>query len=252
RRRSDVWVFDIKRGVNARLSPVDKPSSNPVWSPDGTRIAFSSQRKHQGDMYVKAMAGAGTEEPLIEAEGQSLPQDWSPDGRNLIYEERAARGERKVAVKILPLFGDRRPVSFFQRGIANGSERISPNGRWIAFTADDSGRQEISVAPVDGSSNRVQVSNGGGDHPRWSRDGKELFYLAPDGKLMSVSVFSRKDSSAFDAGPARALFDTELTGSVPPLYDVSPDGRFLVVSRVPGSAPPPITLLVNWTAEERP
>jgi dipeptidyl aminopeptidase/acylaminoacyl peptidase len=202
-------------------------------------------------MYVKAMAGAGAEEPLIEAEGQSLPQDWSPDGRYLIYEEREPRGERKVAVKILPLFGVRKPVSFLQRGTALGAERISPNGSWIAFTAEDSGRQEIYVSPADRSSNRVQVSNGGGDHPRWNRDGKELFYLAPDGKIMSVSVSSPKVPSAFDAGPARALFDPELSGSVPPLYDVSPDGRFLVVSRVPGSAPPPITLLVNWTAGEK-
>ncbi|HSD72533.1 MAG TPA: protein kinase [Thermoanaerobaculia bacterium] len=256
RRRTDLWVFDLKRGVNVRLSSGTSgtgqaPTSSPAWSGDGSRIAFSDNRRHQGDVYVRSIGGSGGEEPLVEAEGQKLPQDWSSDGRYLLYEDREPRGARNVTVRILPLIGERRPISFYRRGTEFGADRFSPDGKWIAFSADDSGRSEIYVAPFEDSRNRVQISSGGGDHPRWRRDGKELFYVAPDGKIMAVAVSAPKDLHNFDAGPARPLFDTELTGSMVPMYDVAPDGRFLVVSRVAGSAPPPITLLVNWMAGEK-
>jgi Tol biopolymer transport system component len=251
RRTIDLWVFDLKRGVNVRLSSssAPAPSSSPAWSPDGARVAFSANRKHQGDIYVRPVGGSGAEEPLVEAEGQKLPQDWSSDGRYLLYEDREPRGERKVTVMIRPLFGERKSSPFLQRGADFGSERFSPDGKWIAFTAEDSGRSEIYVAPVENSTARVQVSNSGGDDPRWRKDGKELFYLAPDGKIISVDLRSNAGARRIDAGPPRPLFETELTGGPgPPMYDVAPDGRFLVVTRLPGSAPPPITLLVNWTA----
>jgi len=249
RHTMDLWVLDLKRGVNVRLnSDASQAPSAPAWSPDGTRVAFSSTRKHQSDMYVRSVGGSGAGEPLIEAEGQRLPQDWSSDGRFLLYEEREPRGERRIALRVLPLSGEKKPLLFFQRGTELGASRFSPDGRWIAFSALDSDRSEIYVAPFGDSSKRVQISSGGGDHPRWRKDGKELFYLAPDGKIMAVAVSVPKDSSDFDAGPARPLFETEQTGEALPMFDVAPDGRFLVVMRVAGSASPPITLVVNWAA----
>jgi dipeptidyl aminopeptidase/acylaminoacyl peptidase len=253
RRRADVWIFDPKRGVNARLTSGEPDSQSPVWSPDGNRIAFGSARKHQADLYVKSMTGAGSEEPLIEAEGQRFPTDWSADGRYIAFEDREPRGERRVSVSLLPLFGDRKPVIFFRRGTDFGTERFSPDGRWLAFTAADSGRSEIYVAPISGPGSRAQVSNAGGASPRWSRSGKELFYLAPDGKVMGVEFQSAKDAGSFDVGTPKPLFETDLTERAVfpsfPSFDVSPDGRFLVVTRIPGAAPPPITLVVNWPVE---
>jgi dipeptidyl aminopeptidase/acylaminoacyl peptidase len=212
-------------------------------------------------MYIKTITGAGTEEPLVEAEGQRLPADWSADGRYLLFEDREPRGARNVTASILPLFGDRKPIAFFRRGTENGEERFSPDSQWIAFSAEDSGRSEIYLAPVSGAGSRSQVSNAGGDHPRWRRDGKELFYLAPDGKIMAVEV-KVAGNGILEAGTPRPLFETKVTagsgqpalgrssGSTPPLFDVAPDGRFLIVTPVAGEAPPPITLLVNWAGQK--
>jgi len=247
-RLPDIWIFDLARGAKTRFTVDPSANHNPVWSPDGSRILFASDRKHQGDLYVKAAAGGAKEEPVYEAEGQKIPYDWSPDGGVIAFDDREVAGERRFSLKMLPSAGERRPVEFLKRGTDVGDCRFSPDGRWLAYMSDESGRMEIYVAAFPGPGGRWQISTEGGRTPRWRRDGKELFYLSADRKLMAVEV---KPGSSFEAGHPRPLFDAPArrTGPFGVPYDVSADGqKFLVVMPAGESAPPPMTLVVNWPA----
>jgi len=247
-RKSDIWIYDRARGVRTRFTAGGSQNGSPVWSPDGSRILFNSDRKHQGDLYLKAAAGAGEEEPVLEAEGQKIPTDWSSDGRFIAFESREPKGERKMTLSLLPLTGDRKPLVFLKRGVEIGDSRFSPDGRWLAYTSLESGRWEVYVTPFPGPGDRWQISTAGGYQPRWRRDGKELFYLSPDKKLMSVEV---KTVSGFEPGVPRPLFETGLAAvGGANLLDVSADGqRFLIVTPTGEQRTLPLTLVLNWTAE---
>jgi Tol biopolymer transport system component len=246
-RASDIWIFELARGTKKRLTADPSANTSPVWSPDGSRILFASDRKHQGDLYMKVAAGGSKEEPVYEAEGQKIPHDWSPDGGAIVFDDREAGGERRFSLKMLPPAGDRRPVELLKRGHAAGDSRFSPDGRWLAYMSDESGRMEIYVAAFPEPGGRWQISTEGGRTPRWRRDGRELFYVSAGSKLMSVEV---KPGSSFEAGHPRALFDApyRVPGRLGlPGFDVSADGqKFLFVTPAGESAPPPITLVVNW------
>jgi len=248
-RASDIWIFELARGAKTRLTTDPSASTSPVWSPDGSRILFASDRKHQGDLYVKAATGGAKEEPVYEAEGQKIPHDWSPDGAAIVFDDREAGGERKLSLKMLATAGGRRPVELLKRGDALGDSRFSPDGRWLAYMSDESGRMEIYVAAFPGPGGRWQISTEGGMAPRWRRDGKELFYVSSERKMMAVEV---KPGPSFEAGHPRTLFETpyRLPGRLGlPGFDVSADGqKFLLVTPAGESAPPPMTLVVNWPA----
>ncbi len=240
-RSSDVWLCDLARGVRTRFTSGPSSNADPVWSPEGSRIVFHSDRKHQGDLYRKA-AGGGGEEPLLEGEGQRIPDDWSPDGRFLALELREPRGERRVNLSILSM-GDGKLTTFFRRGINNGDSRFSPDGRWLAYTSEESGRNEVYVAAFPGPGERWQVSTEGGVQPRWQRDGRELFYLSSDLHLMSAEI--RASGATLDPGVPKVLFEPH---PLPTFYDAAADGqRFLVVSSGVEQSPP-ITLVQNWSA----
>ena len=246
-RKRDIWIHDVARATLTRLTGDGSDSATPVWSPDGSRVLFSSDRKHQADIYIKPVAGGGAEEALLEAEGQKVPSDWSFDGRFIAFEGREPTGARRVALSILPLTGDRKSWAFLQRGTEIGTSRFSPDGRWLAYTSLESGRWEVYVAAFPGPGGRWQVSTAGGYHPRWRRDGKELFYLSEDRKMMSVEI---KTQPAFEAGVPKALFEAQIANLGPSLYDVSADGeRFLIVTPAGSQATPPLTLAVNWAAD---
>ena len=248
-RKRDVWLYDLTRGTRTRVTGGGSIAINGdvVWSPDGSRILFDSDRKHQADLYVKPASGGGTEEALLEAEGQKIPSDWSSDGRFIAFEEREPKGERRVALSILSLGENRKPTIFLQRGSEVGTSRFSPDGRWLAYTSLESGRWEVYVASFPGPGGRWQVSTSGGYQPRWRRDGKELFYLSEDRKLMSVEI---KPGPSFEAGVPKPLFDTSVPAVLANFYDVSADGeRFLVVTPLGGQATPPLNLVVNWAAD---
>ena len=240
-RLSDVWIYDLARGVRTRFTSGPTSNAFPVWSPDGSRIVFDSDRKHQGDLYKKP-AGGGSEEPLIEGEGQRIPDDWSPDGRFLAFELREPRGERKVSLSILSL-ADGKLATFLSRGTNIGDARFSPDGRWLAYTSEESGKNEIYVAAFPGPGARWQISTEGGAQPRWRRDGKELFYLSSDLRLMSVEI--QASSATLEPGVPKVLFEPH---PLPTFYDAAADGqRFLMVSSGVEQSPP-ITLLQNWSA----
>ena len=239
-RGSDIWLYDFARGVRTRLTSGPSSSANPAWSPDGRQIVFDSDRKHQGDLYRRP-AGGGNEEPLLEGEGQRIADDWSPDGRFLALELREPRGERKVSLSILSL-ADGKVSTFFQRGINNGDARFSPDGRWLAYTSEESGRNEVYVAAFPGPGERWQISTEGGIQPRWRRDGKELFYLSLDLSLMSVEF--RGSGASVEPGVPTVLFEPH---PLPNFFDAAADGRFLIVSSGVEQSPP-ITLVQNWAS----
>jgi Tol biopolymer transport system component len=202
---------------------------------------FDSDRKHQGDLYRKP-AGGGNDEPLLEGEGLRIADDWSPDGRFLALELREPRGERKVSLSILSV-ADGKLTRFFQRGTDMGDARFSPDGRWLAYTSQESGRNEVYVAAFPGPGERWQVSTEGGVEPRWRRDSKELFYLSSDLRLMSVEI--RSSGGTLELGVPTVLFEPH---PLPILFDTAADGqRFLIVSSGVEQSPP-ITLVQNWAS----
>jgi Tol biopolymer transport system component len=239
----DLWMFDVARGVRTRFTVDPAPEMHNIWSPDGRHIVFDSRRKGVRDMFLKASDGSGAEEVLLEDEFDKNPMSWSPDGRFIMYIRRNAG---IVNLWVLPLDGDRKPFAFRESRFIEVPGQFSPDGRWVAYGSTESGRWELYVSPFPGPGGKSQISSAGGIDPKWSRDGKELFYQSPDGKLMVAAVSANGDR--FDVGEVRVLFDLpKLSTRI--AYDVSPDGqRILAVTRNPQAASVPLTLLVNWPA----
>jgi Tol biopolymer transport system component len=251
RRTRDIWLVDIARGLTTRFTFDPAEERGSVWSPDGNRVVFNSDRKGRFDLYQKASSGAGAEEELLVDSRDKFPIDWSRDGRFILF----GVGETGATsdLWVLPLFGDRKPFPFLQTPFGEVSGRFSADGRWIVYESDESGRSEVYVAPFPGRSetpgSKWQISTTGGTQPRWRKDGKEIFYLAPDKRLMAAAVNGQ--NSAFEVGAVRSLFDTRAPSTINPrsAYDVSPNGqRFLVNTLADDDAAAPITLVVNWPA----
>jgi Tol biopolymer transport system component/DNA-binding winged helix-turn-helix (wHTH) protein len=239
----DLWLVDLSRGVPTRLTFDPSPDGSPVWSPNGSRIAFSSLRDGTWDLYQKASNGTGKDEVLLKGSENEYVEDWSRDGRFITYVSLNAKGDWDLWV--LPMFGDRKPIPYLQTGFNELYSQFSPDGRWISYFSDESGKFEVYVRSFPVPDRKWTVSTGGGSQPKWRRDGKELFYLAPDGKLMAVDVQTGAD---FRVGIPKVLFDTHKVSICDDQYAVTNDGqRFLVSVRENTSAP--FIVVINWTAE---
>jgi len=244
---SDIWIYDLKRQVNTRLTFGPGASSAPVWSPDGEWIAYAGARG-KNSFYRKAANGVGQEETLFEGDsGLRNLVDWSPDGKFLLFTE--GDGTSKSQLFLLPLSGQRKPVPLTQNSFIASTGAFSPDGHWIAYASNESGRFEVYVVPLGGGSGKRQISSTGGLHPMWRRDGKELFFWSPNNDLMSVSLALK--SGVVEVGAAHTLFrfnnPVGNIGIISP-YDVSPDGQRLVLITTPEISRP-ITLVTNWAAE---
>jgi Tol biopolymer transport system component len=246
---TDVWVLDLARGTPTRLTFDPGMDYLPLWSPDGSHIVFSANRKANSDLYQKLSSGAGSEQLLLKTEDVKFPTDWSRDGRFLVYERLEVK--TKWDLWVLPMTGDRKPFPFLQTEFTETQGRLSPDSRWMAYTSNESGTSEVYVQPFPASGAKWQVSVNGGMQPKWRRDGKELFYLAADRKLMAVEVNA---GAVFESGIPKPLFDTRI-GTSNPLYlfnqyDVTGDGqRFLVASTPNEATSAPIAVVMNWAAE---
>jgi Tol biopolymer transport system component len=245
--KNQIWVGDVARGTQMRLTAGPGENLTPIWSPDGDRVAFASDGKHQDDLIVRSTSGAGGDEALSDEPGQKVPFDWSRDGRYVLYFDRPATGVRSPRLSILPLFGERKPFVLYPT-TSDGQlvAAFSPDGRWVAFANGESGRTEVYAVSFPDAKRKVQISVAGGDSPRWRPDGREIFYLGPGRTLVAVAVEPGPD---LKLGVPRALF--ELPGGAE-RWDVAPDGqRFLVNAPVVETNAVPLSLVVNWTAKLR-
>jgi serine/threonine protein kinase/WD40 repeat protein len=241
----DIWIYDLARRVRTRLTFAASDDFAPAWSPDGTRVAFSSGRSGSGDLYAKAASGTGADELLSTSKIFKVPNSWSPDGRYLAYIAFQGSPGSKADLWLLSL-ADGKASPLLQSEFDELAAVFSPDGRWLAYASNESGRFEIYVQPFPGPGGKWQISTTGGHHPRWARGGKELFFVAPEGKIMSVEI---RTGSLVEAGTPQALFATPLKSAPGPPYDVTSDGQRILLNRPIGEeTAPPITLVQNWTA----
>ncbi len=245
-RQFDIWLFELTHGMKTRLTFDPASDRFGVWSPDGNRLVFQSRRKSVFDIYQKAASGAGSEEILFESKENKQPNDWSGDGRfiaYITYDDPKTRGD----IWVLPLFGNRKPIPFLQTEFDELYPCFSADGRWIAYVSDETRQNEVYVRPFPGPGGKWQISTAGGTRPHWRRDGKELFYLGNDNKIMAAEITAT--GSTIAVGAVRPLFQA-YPATVAMNYDVSGDGQhFIINSLVEGQAASSITLIINWMAE---
>jgi Tol biopolymer transport system component len=248
RKSSDIWMLDLARGTTTRFTFTPSAESCPLWSPDGTSIVFSSNRGGNFDLYQKNSTGTGSEEVLLQTGAELYADDWSLDGRYILYESNGPK--TRFDLWVLPMTGDRKPFPFLQTEFNETHSQFSPDGRWVAYVSDESGRPEVYVQSFAPSGGKWQISTGGGDQPEWRRDGKELFYLSSSKQLMSVPIIS---GAPFEAGIPVQLFEVfvpvkSLTGDRND-YVIADNGqKFLVCSLVDKEIARPITVVSNWRA----
>jgi Tol biopolymer transport system component len=243
----DIWLFDLARKIPSRFTSNQANDWRPIWSRDGREIVFSSLRAGGWAFYLKKTDGSGQEEVLLKPGGlNNFPDDWSPDGKFIVYTHNNQKTREDLWV--LPMTGDRQPFPLLQSEFNESQAQFSPDGKWIAYSSDETGTREVYVQPFPASGGKWRVSSGGGESPRFRRDGRELFYLSGDRRIMAVEI---KPGAAFTAGAPVALFEARLMSEATfaRSYAVSGDGqRFLVNSSGDESDKTPISVVVNWTA----
>ena len=244
----DVWLSDVGSGTQSRFTFDRNDDGYPIWSPDGSRVVFASTRNGAGDLFQKLASGSSDEQPLVVTPEEKAPLSWSRDGRFLLYRARRP-GKVDFDLWALPMSGERKPFPVLQSSFDEGSGEIAPDGKWVAYTSNESGRMEVYVQSFPGPGGKRQLSSMGGTQLRWRPDGHELFYIAPDERLMAVPIAVGADGQ-MTAGAPMPLFLTRIT----PYYDryaqysIAPDGRFLMNVVVEAPVVPPITVVLNWDA----
>jgi serine/threonine protein kinase/Tol biopolymer transport system component len=243
-----LWLIDLARGTPSRFTFEKTSDFSPIWSPDGSRIVFSTLRDGPPNLYQKVSSSAGNDEGLLKSIVPKLSFDWSRDGRYIIYG--VVDPKTSWDLWSVPLDDTSKPVPFLQTNFDERRAKFSPNGRWVAYESNESGTNEVCVRPFPATPGKWQVSTGGGEQPRWRRDGKELFYISADHKLMSVEV--NTDSSTFEHRTPTVLFGTRIGGIDTPgdYYAATADGqRFILNNLIAEAAYTPITVVLNWTAD---
>jgi Tol biopolymer transport system component len=236
----DIWVLDIEKGLTSRLTSSPAADSYPVWSPDGKKVAFRSERDGSGNVYVRGVDDVGEEKPLLQDEASKFPTDWTDNGRFLIYH--TADGD----IWALPMTGeqaDRKPLRITQTPFVESDAKVSPDGHWIAYLSNEPGHVEVYVQSFPQPGFKQPVSTEGGFMPRWSPDGKELFYNTI-GTLFSVSI--KPLGSSIQIGAPVPVFP--IRG---PMNNVTKSGRFLTTIIGAGQRANPLTpdnivVIHNW------
>jgi Tol biopolymer transport system component/predicted Ser/Thr protein kinase len=240
----DIWLFDTRLGTGTR-APNLFPDLVPVFSPDAKRIFFASTIEGRWNMFVGDPSRPGKPTSLLPPDRPRWPRDVSPDGSFLLYQEfsPATRGD----LKVIPLSGERRAREFVAGPFDEDEGTFSPDGQRVAYVSDESGRKEVFVASFPDASHRIRISSDGGSQPRWSRDGRELFFVSKSETMMAAPF---EPTTGMPAGPPVKLFDVPISYALghhaPCHYDVSADGRFLINVRASKDPPPPLVLVFNW------
>jgi eukaryotic-like serine/threonine-protein kinase len=231
-RTRDLWLFDVASGASSRFTFDPADETNPVWSPDGSRIAFDVVRNSIIDIYQKEVAGASQPKLLLHSAENHFIHQWSPDGRLLLY-------RIGPITWALPLEANGKPWGPF----AMENARISPNGRWVAYTSNQSGRSEVYVQSFPPSEGKWQVSADGGMEPTWRKDGKELYYISGD-KLVAMDV--KTDTPIFQPGVPKPLFAVHLEATTRrSRYEAASNGRRFLVN-LPVESSSPLSVAINW------
>jgi Tol biopolymer transport system component len=258
----DIWVHDLTRSTKTRLTFDAGSERTPAWSPSGDEIVYWLAVTDHSSLLRRAADGTGEAVVLVKAK-DSLPRpDWSRDGRYLVYSELNADGNFDIRyLQFAPDGAVSEPVTFLGTPAQESAPMLSPDGRFLAYSSDESGRPETYVRPFPGGDGKWQASVDGGTAPRWSRDGRELYYVQDNTTLMSVSVSTAQGATL---GQPRMLFQSDVlaSGVTAPTYDVSADGQRFVTSAPldeiqPGASeqsepePPKIRIVENWYEEFR-
>jgi Tol biopolymer transport system component len=249
--RQDVWVFDRARQMPTRVTFLPGFEGQPIWSPDGSELAFYYTLRTSGDTPMglyRLAVGGGTPQLVLAKQGLEVtPEDWSPDGKYLLFSRTDRGGNGDLLA--LPLDPVGEPLTIAATPFNEAGGRFSPDGHWIAYHSAESGEDEIYVVSFDpspgsaGPQRKLRISNAGGQSPVWSRDGSELYYLANRDMLMAVDIDAV--GPRFRPGTPKALFPINLGhGNI---YDVGPDGSF-VVTLPDDQSSRPIELILNWTS----
>ena len=244
---TQIWLYDLSRETPSRFTFGGNYNAAPVWTPDGKRIAFESIKEGPQNLFWQLADGGGGLERLTTSEYTQIPMSRSQDGQLLAFVELHPSTGYDIWVMRL---GDRKAQPFLRTQFNESAPRFSPDGRWLAYTSDESGRYEIYVQPYPGPGGKWQISTEGGTEPVWNPNGRELFYRSGD-KMMTVDIATQP---SFAPGNPRVLFEGQYvpTPASAPNYDVSPDGqRFLMLkpSESAETAPTQINVVLNWFEE---
>ena len=246
----DVWLIDAARGVPTRFTFDAATEIFPLWSPNGSRIVFGSNRKGIFNLYWRLSSSAGADELLLESDLPNAPEDWSSDGRFLLF--RSGGPQTGNDLWILPVAGDKKPFPFLKTPFDERAGQFSPDVKWIAYQSNESGQFEIYVQPFPGPGGKFRISSNGGAQPRWNKNSKEIFYVSLDSKMMAAPVKLSPDGQSLQTGTPAALFAVRIAGGPVPgvnkqQYAVSSDSqRFLVNLAADEGAASPMTLILNW------
>lgn len=241
----DIWLYDLTHDTNSRFT-FDSDSRYPAWSPDGSRLAFLSLKPEKFGLYMKAISGTAQEDLLFESP-TAVGTGWSRDGKFVFFTPVSENTGQDIWVVANPLDpATRKSYPFLQSAAHEGyGSELSPDGKWLAYSSNENGSYQIYLESFPGKDGKFQISANGGIRPVWSRDGKELFYMSPDRKLMAVQV---KTSPRFELDVPKPLFDLPIQ-AVNSRFDVSPDGkRFLAAISMGDAKTKSLTVVLNWHA----
>jgi Tol biopolymer transport system component len=242
---SDLRLLDLQRGTNLRLTTSPATDASPVFSPDGTRLVFRSNRERVHDLYLRPVSG-GHDEPFVIGPAAKSPTDWSRDASVVVYHANDEHTHHDIWAAAVA--DPSRPRPLVRTEFDEMQGHLSSNGQWLAYTSNESSQLEVYVQRIDDDSRKWQISTVGGSDPKWRADDREIFYVARDGRLMAVDI--ALSGANLEAGTPRPLFrvqDVGLLAPYPSVYDVHRDGRFLVREPLEELQTLPLNVVVNWS-----